>query len=135
MAQRTAFLSKLIGLYCLLYGLSMLVHRQVTIDEVAALVGNPAAILLTGVIVLPAGIAIVLVHNVWSGGPLPVMVTLIGWATLLKGLALVFLPPGGVAAYMTGLGYERMFYLYAALTVVIGAYLTYGGFRSATGPR
>ncbi|MBV8425419.1 MAG: hypothetical protein JO349_09510 [Candidatus Eremiobacteraeota bacterium] len=135
MAQRTAFLSKLIGLYCLLYGLSMLVHRQVTIEEVAALVGNPAAILLTGVIVLPAGIAIVLVHNVWRGGPLPVIVTLIGWATLLKGLALVFLPPSGVTAYMAGLGYEHMFYLYAALTVIIGAYLTYGGFRSASVPR
>ena len=132
MAQRTAFISKLIGLYCLFYGLSMLVHKQVTLDEVTALINNPAAVLLTGVIILPAGIAIVLTHNVWNGGPLPIIVTLIGWATLLKGLLLVFLPSAGINAYMNGLAYEQMFYLYAAVTVIIGAYLTYAGFRRDT---
>jgi hypothetical protein len=28
---------------------------------------------------LLGGLAMVLAHNVWSGGPLPVIVTLIGW--------------------------------------------------------
>ena len=30
-------------------------------------------------------------HNVWSGGPLPVTVTLLGWLIFLKGLV----PPAG----------------------------------------
>jgi hypothetical protein len=27
-----------------------------------------------------AGLAVVVAHNVWSGGALPVVVTLVGWA-------------------------------------------------------
>jgi hypothetical protein len=39
------------------------------------------------------GLAIVLVHNVWSGGLLHVVITVIGWLSLMKGLLFVFLTP------------------------------------------
>jgi hypothetical protein len=32
-----------------------------------------------GLISLSAGLAIVLAHNIWSGGVLPVVVTICGW--------------------------------------------------------
>jgi hypothetical protein len=32
-------------------------------------------------------------HNVSSGGALPILVTLIGWITLIKGALFLFLPP------------------------------------------
>src|SRR5690348_14216277 len=39
-----------------------------------------------------AGTALVIGHNVWSGGVLPVVVTLLGWLTLIKGIALMAMP-------------------------------------------
>ena len=45
--------------------------------------------LLSGMVATAAGIAVVLGHNVWSGGALPVVVTLVGWAALLMGVALL----------------------------------------------
>jgi hypothetical protein len=41
------------------------------------------------IVTVAIGLALVLGHNVWSGGPLAIAVTLMGWATLVKGLALL----------------------------------------------
>jgi hypothetical protein len=35
----------------------------------------------------------VLGHNIWSGGALVVVVTVVGWITLVKSLLFLFLPP------------------------------------------
>ncbi|MGB8149724.1 MAG: hypothetical protein WCE97_00855 [Candidatus Cybelea sp.] len=132
MSQRTAFLSKLIGLFCVLYSLSMFAHRQATLDGVGALVAG--ALLVLGFVVLGLGVAMVLGHNVWSGGALPVVVTIVGWLTLLKGLFLTFLAPAGAAAYVSAVRYEQLFYIYAGVTLALGAYLTYGGFTMKGNP-
>jgi len=44
-------------------------------------------------VALCAGLALVLAHNVWSGGALPILVTIVGWISLLKGLMILILPP------------------------------------------
>jgi hypothetical protein len=80
MSSRTIFLSRLIGLYCLLVVPSMLVHRQGTVDLMTALLHNLPLMWVLSVITLTAGLAMVLAHRVWSGGALPVVVTLCGWA-------------------------------------------------------
>ncbi|HLY03120.1 MAG TPA: hypothetical protein VKR56_11585 [Candidatus Cybelea sp.] len=129
MSQRTAFLGRLIGVFCVLYSLSMFAHRETTLAAVGALTAEPGALLVLGVVVLGAGVAMVLGHNVWSGGALTVVVTAIGWLTLCKGLFLTFLAPDGAAAYLAALHYEQLFYVYAGLTLALGAYLTYGGFN------
>jgi hypothetical protein len=83
-----------------------------------------------GLLVVAVGLAIILTHNVWSGGALPVIVTLIGWLTLIKGLLFLFLPPpAAVGIVLWGPAYERFFYLDVAVAFVLGAYLTYAGFR------
>jgi hypothetical protein len=131
MSTRTAFLSKLIGLYCLIVALSMLVHREATVVAVNLLVHNPAALLLGGFIALMVGLAIVLGHDVWFGGLPALLVTLFGWAALIKGVILLFLPPRGADKYFAALHFEQRFYQYAVVMAVLGAYLTYAGFNSA----
>jgi hypothetical protein len=134
MSLRTIFLSRLIGLYCIVVSLSMLTHPALTIDTVRALIHNAPLSLMVGVIALAVGLAMVLGHNVWSGGVLAVIITLIGWITLIKSLVFLFLPPESVYNfYLGGLRYAQLFYLYAGITLVIGIYLTYAGFRSRAG--
>jgi len=131
MSPRTLFLSKLIGLYCILIGLSMMTRGQATVETVNALLQNSAMTLILGVITLAAGLATVLAHNIWSGGALVVVVTLVGWMAFIKSLFFLFLPPETEARVFLGrLHYQQLFYLYAAISLVLGVYLTYGGFRS-----
>lgn len=131
MSPRTLFLSRLIGLYCILVALSMITRRQATVDAVTALLQNPSMMLILGVITLAAGLAMVLAHNIWSGRALVVVVSLVGWMTLVKSLIFLFLPPEMEAGlFLRQLHYQQLFYLYGAFSLVLGVYLTYGGFKS-----
>jgi len=131
MSPRTVFLSRLIGLYCILVALSMMTRRETTVETVTALLQNPSMMLILGVITLAAGLAMVLAHNIWSGGALVVVVTVIGWITLLKSLLFLFLPPEMEAGLFVGqLHYQQLFYLYGTFSLVLGVCLTYGGFKS-----
>jgi hypothetical protein len=131
MSRRTLFLSKLIGLYCILIGLSMMTRGQATVETVTALLQNSTLTMILGVITLAAGLTMVLAHNIWSGSVLAVVVTLIGWMALVKSLFFLFLPHEMEAGLFLGqLHYRQLFYVYAAISFVLGLYLTYSGFRS-----
>jgi putative exporter of polyketide antibiotics len=133
MLPRTLFLSRLIGLYCILVAISMITRKQAALESVTALLHNPSMIFIVGVITLAAGLAMVLAHNIWSGGALVVVVTLVGWITLIKSLFFLFLPPEMEAGLFLGqLHYQQLFYLYTSVSLVLGVYLTYGGFKSTS---
>jgi len=131
MSSRTIFLSRLFGLYCILVIPSMVLHRQATVDWMTALLNNPALLWVLSVITLTIGLAMVLAHNVWSGGALPVVVTLVGWATLIKGLLFLFLPSGFESEFvLSALRNPLLFYVWMTPSLLVGIYLTYGGFAS-----
>jgi hypothetical protein len=89
---------------------------------------------VVAVIALAAGLAVVLGHNVWSGGVLPVLVTLSGWLVLTKGALLLFLSPQAASGvFLTSFHFEQYFYLYGAFVLILGICLAYGGFRRAAG--
>lgn len=130
MSARTLFLSRLIGLYCILIALSMMTRKQATVETVTAFLHNPPLMFILGLITLTAGLAMVLAHNVWSGSALAVVVTLVGWITLIKSLFFLFLPPEMETGLFLGqLHYRQLFYLYTAISLVLGLYLTYCGFK------
>jgi hypothetical protein len=131
-STRTLFLSRLIGLYCLLVGLSMMSHKQLAVDGVTALLQNSSLTLLLGFITLGASLAMVLAHNLWWSGPLALIITLIGWLALIKSLLFLFLSPAMEARVFFGqLHYQQFFYDYAAVSIALGIYLTYAGFTSS----
>jgi hypothetical protein len=132
MSSRTLFLSRLLGLYCIVRALSMFLRGQLMVDTVASMLGNAPLMLFLGIVVVIAGLAMVLTHNIWSGGTLTVLVTLIGWIALIKGALFLIVPPGSsTALFLNGFHYQQLFYVYAAIALIVGLYLTYGGFRSA----
>jgi len=131
MSSRTIFLSRLIGLYCLLLVPVEVIHRQATLDSVAGIIHNPSLMLVLGVFTLAIGLAMILAHNLWSGGALPVVVTIVGWLALIKGLFFVYLlPVVGAECYLRVLQNPQLFYPCMVLWLAIGIYLTYGGFTS-----
>jgi ribose/xylose/arabinose/galactoside ABC-type transport system permease subunit len=86
MSALTIFLGRLIGVYCLVVGLMMMANRRTMVDAVNALIRSPPLVLLAGVFAVAVGLGLVIGYSVWTGGALPVVVTLVGWASLIKGL-------------------------------------------------
>jgi hypothetical protein len=134
MLPRTIFLGRLIGLFFILAALFMLMHKQSFVATVPKLIQDPPLVLFISMIASIAGLAMVLGHNVWAGGVLPVVVTLIGWTILIRGLLLLFLSPEALATYFEMFHFENLFYIYAAITLVLGLYLTYAAFKALPPP-
>jgi hypothetical protein len=128
----TIFLGRLIGLFLVLISLAMLADRQMMLETADSLLRNRPLLLLTGMMTLIGGLAIVLTHNVWSGGALPVVITILGWIILARGLLLIFLPPSAMVSLWQMLRFEQFFYLYLAVPLGLGLYLTYAGFKSSS---
>jgi hypothetical protein len=76
---------------------------------------------------LAAGLAIVLGHNIWSSGLLALIVTLIGWSTLIRSIILLFLSPEAIERFIKAVRYEQNYYLFTAIPLLIGLYLTVAG--------
>ena len=130
MLPRTIFLSRLIGIYCLIIAAAEATHRAAMIETVTALNNAPATLLIAGAFTLLLGIAMVVGHNVWTGGAAPVVVTIVGWLALLKGAALVLLPLDQASSILVAAHYADLYWFYAAITLALGAYLTYAGFSA-----
>ncbi|MGP8225789.1 MAG: hypothetical protein ACLQGT_06500 [Terracidiphilus sp.] len=131
MSSRTIYLSRLIGLYLILVVLSLAVHKQATVDLLTGLFHTPEMMFVLSIILVAAGLAMVLAHNIWSGGAQTVVVTLVGWLTLIKGLLYLLLFHEIVGeCILSWLHQPLVFYLWLTPSLLIGIYLTYEGFRS-----
>jgi hypothetical protein len=128
MLPLTFFLAKLLGLYCIIVALPMMTRKQTAVATVKALIANTPLLLLVEVIGLAGGLAMILGHNIWSGGALPVVVTLVGWLMAIRGAALLALSPSVTMKLFEALRYEQLFYVYMGGTLILGLYLTYAGF-------
>jgi hypothetical protein len=129
--KRTGFLAQLVGGYIVIYGIAMVVNRPLLTDALNALLHDATQVFIWGSICAAGGLAFIIGHNRWSGGVLTVVVTVIGWLTLLKGLALLLLPLSMASAYLSF--YDRAYYVYAAVALILGAWLCYAGRKVSAG--
>jgi hypothetical protein len=83
---------------------------------------------VTGILTTVGGVAAVVGHNVWSGGALPVAVTLSGWVTLIKGVALIAASPRALTTFYRALYYPAQFRVYMAVAFAFSAWLSVTAF-------
>ena len=125
MTTRTVFLARLIGLYGVIVSLTMLASPDALLVPITAMVHDPAALLVAVLVGLVAGLAMVLAHNVWSGGALPVVVTVIGWWLLLKSLFALVLPATSMLALFETWTATGLYRWSSTITLLLGVYLLY----------
>lgn len=130
MAAATIYLSRLIGIVLLIAAALMLADKPDAIRLAAAIGGDRTALLALGLLRVLAGAAILLIHNSWTRGLWPLVVTLVGWLILIRGIAGLFLPHEVFTAAVGGLFVPEFYYLYAAIPLILGAYLSLRGFSA-----
>jgi hypothetical protein len=128
MSPLTLFLAKLIGLLFLLFSLDMAFSKRAMVRTANEFIHERSLILIVATLNLAAGLAIVLAHNVWRGGGLTVIVTLIGWFLILRGSLLLFVPSENLVKIYEAMHFERNYAIFAAISGAIGLYLTIAGF-------
>jgi hypothetical protein len=127
MSKLTIYLARLFGVFTLLVVAAMYLKGGTAI---AAAASDKQAMLIYGILSVGIGVAMVLGHNVWSRGLLALVVTLLGWIILAKGLLLLFATPDALTNALSEMHYAEHAPLYLLPAFVIGLYLTVAGFLS-----
>ncbi len=97
----TAYVAQFLGVYLALSGVLMIVREQAMMVLVPKFVDSPPFLYFLGSLRVLIGLAIVLAHTMWIG-TLGTVIYLVGWLTLLRGIAMLLLshhrnrlePPG-----------------------------------------
>ncbi len=114
----------LIGPLLAAIGVAMLINRNLFPAMIAEFAHNTGLIFLSGLLVLLAGLAIVRVHNVWTGG-WRILVTVLGWLAIVSGLARMWFPQAAAPVAETLGGNAGGLLIGGLVTLALGAFLSY----------
>jgi hypothetical protein len=124
MSPLTVLLGKIVGLTYLITCLVCLIRPKTVFEASKSIAEDPGLLLVSGTFTMAGGVATVVGHNVWSGGVLPVSVTVLGWMMLAKGLALMATPPEMLAASYGFLSTPQRFRLVMIPATLFAAWVT-----------
>src|ERR1700709_1548253 len=80
----SVFIARLLGPVMLVTGLAVFANQRAFRELAEEFLASRALTFLSGLIIMPAGLAIVLTHNIWAADGRG-MITLFGWANLIGG--------------------------------------------------
>ncbi len=121
------FIAKLWGPMFLVLGAALLTRPEAFRALLGEFLASGVLMYLAGFLGLLAGLALVLAHNVWALD-WRVLITLIGWASIVRALVTIFRPRAIVSIAAGLIEFRGAFVAAAVIDLVIGATLSYFGY-------
>jgi hypothetical protein len=122
-------LAKFWGLYCLILCLILLLRPDVLRSLFSYNIDDPHFMLLTGFMAFSMGLANILLHNIWTAD-WRVVITLMGWMALLKGIMRIGFPSASARSIQTLQHGKYTVFISGTLGAILGAWLTWVGFTA-----
>ncbi len=125
--ESSIFFAKLLGPYFVIVAIGILFNLKTYQRMFEDFCKNVALIYLGGVLALWFGLVVVLLHNVWVAN-WTVIITIFGWAGLIKGAWLIILP--NMVARFTGAYQKKTLALTVHLFIILalGIFLVVKGY-------
>lgn len=120
-------LAKIMGMVVSAFALASLIRPSIIRDAIRDFDHESFARLVIGCIAVGAGVAIVLVHNVWEED-FRIVITLFGWTMLLKGAAYLIAPKMMVTFTKSMLKSRGQMQIFLLACLALGLYLVWHGF-------
>jgi hypothetical protein len=127
--QVSIFIAKLLGPMYVVVGVALLIKPQMFRTILPEFIRSPTLVYLAGFIGLLAGMALVLTHHVWVLD-WRLIITVIGWLTLVRALITIFQPQWIVAAGTAILARRGIFVGAGVANLIIGLVLSYFGYAA-----
>jgi hypothetical protein len=121
------FIAKLLGPMFLVLGVALLTRPEAFRALLREFIASGVLLYMAGFFGLLGGLALLLTHNVWTLD-WRLLITLIGWTTLIRALATIFSPQWIASAGAWLIEHKGAFPVSAALDLIVGAILTYFGY-------
>jgi len=119
------FLAKLLGVLLVVKGITVLANLKYFARLVQEFARNEALLVIALGHELAIGLLLILTHNVWVKD-WPVVITLIGWAMVLKGIMII--SPKSAAIHVRWWADENRLTVGGIVATAVGAFLVYIGF-------
>jgi len=123
------FLARLLGPMLVVVGIGLLLKPQRFRAILQEFIGGVTWLYWAGFVGLLAGLALVLTHNVWTAD-WRVIITLIGWVTLIRALVTIFQPEWIVMIGNSIVARPGYFVAAAAVNLILGLILSYFGYAA-----
>lgn len=117
------FIAKVLGPYMIIMAIAMSLNAK----RVKALLtdkANVSFMLVSGMLAVVFGLMIVVTHNLWEAN-WKVIITVIGWLALIKGIVRLFFPEHTMKSISNMIRKKKAFHVTAFVILLIGAYLSY----------
>src|SRR3979409_1703463 len=124
----SVFIARLIGPVMLVIGLAVLTNQRAFRAMAEEFLASQALIFLSGLLIMPVGLAIVLTHNIWAADG-RVMITLFGWLNAIGGAVRLFAPAYVMQTGRAMLKRPHSMTIAAAIWIVAGSLFLLFGFR------
>lgn len=121
------YLAKVIGLYLFIVCFGFLVNKKNLKPIVTEFLKSPPLIFLSGFMALIIGLLLVTSHNVWVMG-WPVLITIFGWLSLIKGIIRVVCPQFVVKKVQKWFQNDAFYYITCLIFLIAGLILIYYGY-------
>ena len=123
----TLFFAKILGPLYAIIGIGILLNMKTYLNVIEDFIKNAAIVYLCGVAVFVTGMIIVLNHNIWVIN-WPVVITIMGWMAILKGVFLIIFPNAMVRFTKKFKNMTRVLFADIIFIIMLGCFLTAKGF-------
>jgi hypothetical protein len=119
----TIVTAQILGIFFTFLGASMVINGKDTVIAIEKSVENRSVLWLWGMIMILMGAVVSVLNNEWSAG-LPLLITIIGWLALIKGIFILWFP-GAAASLYKKLNSGGVIALCGIISLVLGIVLLY----------
>jgi hypothetical protein len=127
--DRSIFLARVLGIYYLIVSTAIAVNFNQFASDVERLINNPSLMFISSFFTLIIGLLMVVSHNIWEWS-WRVLVTIIAWLALIKGVSILFLPHYFDNLSLYFVHHMKVAYMAAGIDFLLGLLLCYYGFRN-----
>jgi hypothetical protein len=129
MSSFSLYFSQLAGLYFIIIGVILALRKRGIIDLMPQMAESQPFIFLAGMIRIIIGLATLIGNGPWGTSPLPVVVALIGWITLIRGIAMLLVTQDRQRKLIQFWRRDAVYYGAVTFVFVLGIYLARAGFQ------
>ena len=119
-------ITQVLGIIFTVMGLSVVFDRRAVSSALQKVAEDRGFLWLWSFLILTMGAVIVVMNNVWTSG-LPLLITILGWLTVIKGAFLLLLPGPAIALYRK-CNKESVLIIGGIAAFILGLVLLYVGF-------
>ena len=124
----TIYFARLAGLYFIILCIILIARKGIIVDLMPKMAENQPFVFVAGMIRIIIGLAVLIGNGPWGNRALSIVVALIGWITLARGVSMLLVTPEQQRKLIDYWRRDAAYYTAVVIVLILGLYLAHAGF-------